>query len=62
MWSESSLVIGYCFEAVTALPPVVVEFAREGEGTWGGGSNAGLFLAAQGGGRLVEDKDSGLFG
>ena len=36
MWSESSLVIGYCFEAVTALPPVVVEFAREGEGTWGG--------------------------
>ena len=28
----------------------------------GGGSIAGLFPAAQGGGRLVEDKDSGVFG
>ena len=28
----------------------------------GGGSSAGLFPAVQGGGRLVEDKDSGVFG
>lgn len=49
------------FEAAAALPPVGVEFVREEEGAWEG-SNAGLLPAAQGGGRLVEDKESGVFG